>query len=382
MNNYDIIIIGAGASGLMCASHLDKGLNTAIIDTNSKIARKLKISGGGKCNITNTEVTTNHYDGDIQIVSSTIEAYSKEDLLKFLSAHKITLEVRKNRYYFCKKSSDEIISIFQKLTANTKKYLNTQVKDVTKKDGYFIIQTNNNTLKCKKLIVASGGKSFENLGASDIGLRIAKKFNIKVREFSPALVGLTLQPKEFWMKKLSGLSCYVHIKIGHKTIKEDMLFAHKGISGPAILSTSLYWKKGDITINFLPNNDIEKLIQNTKKKISSTIPLPKRLSIAILHAIGIEDTECKKLDKKTIQKLRSIHSYSFAPAGNFGFSKAEVSSGGINCNELNHYTFEALDVKNLYFIGEVLDVTGELGGYNLQWAFSSAMVCANMIQRD
>ncbi len=379
MQIYDVVILGAGASGLMCASHLDKNLNIAIVDANEKVAKKLKISGGGKCNVTNVSVSADNYDGDMEIISSTFDAFSKDDLLNFLATYGVEPEIRKSRYYFCKKSSDEIIDIFKKQTKHIKKYLNTKVTEVQKKSDIFEIKTDKTVLKTKKLIVATGGKSFTNLGASDVGLSIAKSFGIKVKEFSPALVGLTLQPSEFWMKELSGLSCLVDITVGYKTLKEEMLFAHKGISGPAVLSASLYWQKGEMSINFLPNDDILSLARNTKKKVSSVIPLPKRLAVAILKALKVPDIECKKLDKKMLEELKNIHSYSFAPAGNFGFTKAEVSRGGVISSELNHYTFEALDVSNLYFIGEVVDVTGELGGYNFQWAFASGFVCAKSI---
>jgi predicted Rossmann fold flavoprotein len=161
-----------------------------------------------------------------------------------------------------------------------------------------------------------------------------------------------------------------------------MLFAHKGISGPAVLSASLYWKKGDISINFLPNHEIGRLIKDGGKKlISSVIPLPKRLSKALLCAIEVEDKECSKVDKTTHQKLNLLHNYTFAPAGNFGFTKAEVSRGGVLSSELDFTTLEAKKLKGVYFIGEVVDVTGELGGYNFQWAFSSAYVCAKALSR-
>jgi hypothetical protein len=181
------------------------------------------------------------------------------------------------------------------------------------------------------------------------------------------------------MKELSGLSCYVHIEVEGKILKEDMLFAHRGISGPVILSTSLYWRKGEITINFLPNENIVSLAKGSKKKVSSLIKLPKRLSKAILNALKVEDIEANKLDNSALERLQQIHTYRFSPAGNFGFNKAEVSRGGVCSSELNRYTLESLDVEGLYFIGEVVDVTGELGGYNFQWAFSSGVVCASTI---
>ena len=190
---------------------------------------------------------------------------------------------------------------------------------------------------------------------------------------------MTLQKEQFWMKELSGLSCYVHITVNDKILKEDMLFAHKGISGPSVLSASLYWQKGNISVDFLPNSNIINLINSSKKLVSSVVPLPKRLSRAILKALNVEDVECSKLNQQSIENLKTIHNYKFAPAGNFGFTKAEVSRGGVLSDELNRYTLEALDIEGLYFTGEVVDVTGELGGYNFQWAFGSAIVSANSI---
>ena len=379
MKIFDVLIIGGGASSLMCATHLNKNLNVAIIDNNEKLAKKLKISGGGKCNITNKFVDVKNFDGDERIVLNALNEFSRDDLLDFLKQNNIPLELRKNRYYFCKKSSDDIINVLKNKTRHVENILNTTVTEIKKIDEIFEIKTSNKTYKAKKVVVASGGKSFANLGASDIGLSIAKSFDIKVKEFQPALVGLTLQPQQAWMKELSGLSCNVNIKVEDRIIKEEMLFAHKGISGPAILSASLYWKKGNISIDFLPNENIFKLINGSKKLLSSVIDLPKRLARSILKAIDVQDIECKKLTVKDKKNLEAIHKYEFAPAGNFGFTKAEVSRGGVLSEELNFSTLESLKINNLYFIGEVVDVTGELGGYNFQWAFSSGVVCAKDI---
>lgn len=379
MKIYDVIILGAGASGLMCASHLDNSLDVLIIDSNEKIAKKLKISGGGKCNITNVDVTPNNYDGDEVLIANALEVFSKDNLLKFLKNNGVKPVIRKDRYYFCKNSSDEIINILRKKSDYAKTLLNCEVTNLKKDDDIFTLSTSKGVFNSKKVVVATGGKSFKNLGASEIGLKIAKDFEIETKEFTPALVGMTLQPDQFWMKELSGLSCEVEIMVDGKTLKEEMLFAHKGISGPAILSASLYWKKGSMSINFLPNHNIFELSKNSKKLISSVIPLAKRLSKAILKALDIKDVECKKLTKEMKEKLQKIHNYEFAPAGNFGFTKAEVSRGGVLSEELN-ITLESKKVKNLYFIGEVVDVTGELGGYNFQWAFSSGIVCASAIE--
>ncbi|PHS57491.1 MAG: aminoacetone oxidase family FAD-binding enzyme [Sulfurimonas sp.] len=379
MKVYDIIILGAGASGLMCASFLDKKFKIAIVDSNAKVAQKLKISGGGKCNITNVDVSVDNFEGEIELISKVLESFSRDDLLEFLKVNNVSPVIRKDRYYFCKNSSDEIINVLKQKTKNSELILNSKVIDLEKKDNIFNIKTNKTILKAKKLIIATGAKSFANLGASDIGLKLAKKFDIQVKEFTPALVGLTLQKDQFWMKELSGLSIYVHIKVQNKTLKEDMLFAHKGISGPAILSASLYWKRGLMSIDFLPNDNIFDLVKGGKKLISSVMNLPKRFSKALLLALNIPDIECKKITKEIQEKLKLIHNYEFAPAGNFGFTKAEVCSGGVLADELIYESLESKKIKDLHFLGEIVDVTGELGGYNFQWAFSSAVMCAKNI---
>ena len=380
MKILDVIILGAGASGLMCASNISKKKSVLIIDKNEKIAKKLKVSGGGKCNITNVSVETNNFDGDSELVTSVLKRFSKDDLVDFLDRNRVTLEIRKGRYYFCQQSSGEIIDVLKNATKKHEFTLNEEIIALSKEDDIFTLKTKTSLLYAKNIVVATGGKSFVNLGASDIGLTIAKSFDIEVKEFTPALVGLTVQKEQFWMKELSGLSCYVKIKVADRVINEEMLFAHKGISGPAILSASLYWKKGNMSINFLPNVNILELAEGSKRLVSSVIPLPKRLSKELLKAVDLIDKECKKLSSEDKKKLSQLHSYSFAPAGNFGFTKAEVSRGGVVSNELDFNTLESKNVKGLYFIGEVVDITGELGGYNFQWAFSSAYICSKAIK--
>ena len=375
-----MVVLGGGASGLMFLNHVSKKKSRALVETNEKVAKKLKISGGGKCNVTNIQVSSDNFDGDNGLVSQALQAYSKEKLLVFLERNRVPLELRKNRYYFCEHSSDEIIDVLKKGLKGVDVLLHHTITTVQKEGEIFKIQTDKVNLYAKKVIVATGGKSFRSLGASEIGLDIAKSFDIRVKEFTPALVGLTLQKEQFWMRELSGLSCYVHIKVGQKILQEEMLFTHRGISGPAILSASLYWKKGPINIDFLPNQNIGGLIKAQKKLLSSVLPLPKRLAKALLQAIDVTDKECKKLTTAEKEKLQSIHDYSFAPAGNFGFTKAEVSRGGVLSEELEMKTLESKKVQGLYFIGEVVDVTGELGGYNFQWAFSSAYLCAKNIK--
>jgi len=381
MKIYDVLILGAGASGLMCAGNLPKKLKVGIIEGNEKAAKKLKISGGGKCNITNSSVSVENFDGDAEFLSSVFKKFSKERLLDFLARNKIELELRKGRYYFCKNSADDIINLLSRNAKNAEIILREKIVSVTKEDEHFAVKTDKSVRYAKNVVVATGGESFKTLGASDVGLQIAQNFGIEIKKFSPALVGFTLQKEQFWMKQLSGLSCLVEIHVNDRALREEMLFAHKGISGPAVLSASLYWRKGDIAIDFLPLEDIVALVKKGGKKlISSVMPLPKRLAKALLQVIEMKDKECVKVQKEEFSKLAQLHNYTFAPAGNFGFTKAEVSRGGVISNELNRETLESKKVKGLYFMGEVVDVTGELGGYNFQWAFSSAYVCAKAIK--
>jgi predicted Rossmann fold flavoprotein len=380
MKNYDVVILGGGASGLMCAGNVTKKISVAILDVNNKLAQKLKISGGGKCNITNASVSVENFDGDTQLLSYALNKFSKENLLRYLDRNSVPLELRKKRYYFCQNSADEIIDVLKHNAKYADIFLGHKVLSVKKEVDDFIVITQEGEFRAKKLVVATGGKSYEKIGASEIGLNIAKSFGIKVKEFTPALVGLTLQQEQFWMKELSGLSCYVHIKVEGKVLKEEMLFAHKGISGPAVLSASLYWKKGELSIDFLPEKNILELSNGSKKLLSSVMALPKRLAKAILKVIDVEDKECRYLSKEDRMKMQKIHNYTFAPAGNFGFTKAEVSRGGVVAEELQANSLMSKKVKNLFFIGEVVDVTGELGGYNFQWAFSSGVVCANALK--
>jgi len=378
MKIYDVIILGAGASGLMCAGNISKKKSVAIFDANAKAARKVKISGGGKCNITNNFVSSKNYEGNEKFIENIFKIFSKEDLLRYLQRNHIALELRKNRYYFCQNSSQDIIDTLLKDAKHAELFYNHKIVSLAEEAEQFVLRTNRGEYRAKKVVVATGGKSFQNLGASDIGLEIAKSFGLQVQEFTPALVGLTVQKEQFWMKELSGLSCFVHIKVAEKILQEEMLFAHKGISGPAVLSASLYWKKGPVSIDFLPGKNIVDLAQG-KKLVISAIPLPKRLAKALLRALGVADKECNKLSHSEKEKLKKIHNYTFSPAGNFGFSKAEVSRGGVMVRELDENTLEARNIKNLYFIGEVVDVTGELGGYNFQWAFSSGYVCSKAL---
>ncbi len=359
----DIVIIGAGASGLFLGSLLKK--NYLILEHNREIGAKIKVSGGGKCNITNKILSTSNYRGDNKFIKEIFKNFDNKDLLNWLRENNLEVkELKKNQYFFS--SSEVLLNFFKKKVKNIK--TNIEVLDVEKQD-YFIIKTNKGDIKAKKLVIASGGISFKKLGASDIGYKIAKKFTHNIITPKPALVGLTTQPSENWFKKLSGISFKAQVRVDKKIFNQEILFSHKGITGPAILNASLWWDRGFIEISFLKN--IEKYLKNPNKQISTQLPLPKRFVKEFLNVINLEDKKVKFLSKEEIKKLKLLENYKFAPAGTFGFERAEVTKGGVDTLEIG-FDMQSKIIKNLYFIGEVLDVTGELGGYNFQWAFSSA----------
>ena len=369
----------------MLASNLDKNKykNVCIIDTNAKLAPKIKVSGGAKCNITNELVTYKNYLGDRDFVKELLEKFSKDDLLAFLNKNgvfpKINPKIVKGTY-FCD-SSQDVIDMFTKLTTHVKKYLNTTVLDI-EFNKHYKIKTDTKLIEAKKVVVASGGLSYAMLGASGIGFDIAKKFGHTINKLEPALVGFTVQKEQFWFKNLSGLSTPVFTFVEGKTFEGSLLFAHKGCSGPVILTTSLYWKKGKIAIDFLPKQKLEKFLSGNKI-ISTALPLPKRFTQEFLASVELEDKSVSILTDDEKEKLKLLKYYEFPPAGNFGYTKAEVTKGGVNTNEINHDNFESLKQKDLYFIGECLDITGELGGFNFQIAFSEAFVCAKALnQKD
>lgn len=367
----------------MLASTLDKRKfeNICVIDTNTKIGSKIKVSGGAKCNITNELVTSNNYLGDRAFVKELLEKFSKNELLAFLNKNgvfpKINPKIVKGTY-FCN-SSQDVIDMFTKLTTHVKKYLNTIVIDL-EYDKHFKIKTNAKTIEAKKVVVASGGLSYAMLGASSIAFDIAKKFGHTITKLEPALVGFTVQKEQFWFKNLSGISMMVHTFVEEKSFEGSLLFAHKGCSGPVILTSSLYWKKGKMAIDFLPKQKLESFL-NGNKIISSALPLPKRFIQEFLASVELEDKSVSNLNKEEKDKLKLLKYYEFSPAGNFGYTKAEVTKGGINTDEINHQTFESLKQKDLYFLGECLDITGELGGFNFQIAFSEAFVCAKELNK-
>lgn len=366
----------------MLASCL-KNKRVCIIDANNDIGAKIKVSGGGKCNITNKNVSFKNYLGDENFLKPILQTLSPQEFLKFCKDNGLFPSFNEKIVkgtYFCQSSKD-VLSMFKKLTTNTKYFLNTIVKDVSREENYFVIKTNKQPIEAKKVVIASGGISFPVLNASSIAYDIAKKFNHTITTTNPALVGFTVQKEQFWFKKLSGISAFVKTSVEGKSFEGNILFAHKGCSGPVILNSSLYWKKGKMSIDFLPNHDINKLL-NSNKKISTALPLSKRFIQEFLSSIELENKAVSSLKNEEIEQLKKLKNYEFAPAGNFGFTKAEVTKGGISTSEIDEYTMQSKLQKDLFFLGECLDVTGELGGYNFHFAWASAKVCSKFLNMN
>jgi len=376
---YEIAIIGAGASSLFLGANLKNKKDTIILEHNSSIGAKILISGGGRCNFTNKDVSSSDYLGDSVFFNNIYKNFTNKDVVDFFSKRGLEYTLKNKSEYFCKKSAKDLLNILKKECQGIEFGLNYEVIEVKREDNLFKIITNKKVIEAKKVVVASGGLSFPKLGATPIGLEIAKSFGHNIITPSPALVGFTLQKEQSFFKELSGISVEVEVKVEEKIFKGSLLFAHKGISGPAILNASLFWKKGKIAINFLPGFNFD-TIKHSNKELISLLPLPKRVIRAFMRHLNLPNKPVKLYSNEEFKRVLLLSNYSFAPAGTFGYSKAEVTRGGVDTKELTH-SLESKIVKNLFFLGEVVDITGRLGGYNFQWAFSSAFSCSQFIAK-
>ena len=370
----NIVIIGAGASALMLASQLP-GRSVTIIEKNSAPGAKILVSGGGKCNVTNAVMDTDLFLADAAFVKPALEAFDEKDLLHWLKHRGLEPVLKKKNQYFCRDSSRELLDLLLKESRKQTFCYNETVLSVSKRSAYFYVKTDKRTLTADAVVVASGGLSFPRLGASGIGYEIAEHFGHSLVKTAPALVGFTVQKEQFFFKELSGASTEVTIRVKDRICKGSLLFAHKGISGPAVLDASLYWERGKIEIDFLPGFSWKGL-RRSHKQLTSLLPMPKRVAKAFLLQLKLDDKAGSSVTDNELSLLQGLNCYRFAPAGTFGYSKAEVTKGGVNTAEVDRQTMMSKKTEGLFFTGEVLDVTGRLGGYNFQWAFSSAASCA------
>lgn len=379
MLTYHTVIIGAGASGLFCAGSFRT--SKLILDHNKLPGVKLGISGGGKCNFSNHFISAADYVSlHKHFCKNALAAFKPTNFIHLLDENNIAYEERDDGKLFAKNAQDIVRFLVKRAQKTNSDFsLTTQVLDVKKTDSGFLIYTSNGTLQAQHVVLATGGLSYPALGASPFGLQIAQKFGLRIVEQRPALCGLTF-PKELrnFCQTLAGNSTAATVQIGKHSFTDQLLFTHEGISGPAVLSASLYWQeRNTVRVNFLPTINVEKaLIQYKQKnqKVSSVINLPGRMVQVLL---GPLDQPLANMTKPTFQAIiKQLSSFEFIPAGTAGYTKAEVTAGGIDTQEINPNTFEVKKVPGLYIIGELLDVTGRLGGFNLHWAWASACAAA------
>jgi predicted Rossmann fold flavoprotein len=383
-NKYEVIVIGAGAAGLMAAIYAGAGGKRAlIIEHTAKIGEKIRISGGGRCNFTNLHTTSKNFIcQNPHFVKSALSQYSQTDFIHLVDSHNIAYHEKTLGQLFCDGSSKQIIKMLldecKKNQVDIK--LECSVSDITKNER-FSLQSNLGEFICDSLIIATGGLSIPKIGASDFGYRIAEKFGHNIIPLRPALVPLTVpEEKKEWFTELRGVSNHSVVSYEKTSFEEAILFTHKGLSGPAILQISSYMDKFDnenIAINLLPKLNLKQMFVDDKNnKQTPANYLKKYLTNRLVDNFAIINTDFNKsitdLSKENLLNIAEyIHNFKAPIDGSEGYLKAEVTAGGVDTSELSSKTMESKKVAGLYFVGEVADVTGWLGGYNFQWGWSS-----------
>ena len=388
MQQWDVIVIGAGAAGLFCAIEAAKrGRKTLVLDNGKRIGRKILMSGGGRCNFTNIYASpANYLSQNPHFCKSALSRYTQWDFIALVQQYGIAYHEKTLGQLFCDDSAKDIVDMLQQECdkAGVSIALQQDIQNVSFADGVYTVTTPQLSRSCQSLVVACGGLSLPNLGATAYGFQLAEQFGLKVLPVRAALVPLTWQPADKAVfEEISGVSLPVTAEANDVVFPEDMLFTHRGLSGPAILQISSYWQPGDeLIINLAPQQDLNAFLLEQQQKhpeqelktILSRL-LPKRLVEKLLELNLFQNQPIKALQGKAIQRLAdSLTHYVFKPNGTEGYRTAEVTLGGVDTNELSSKTMEAKKQPGLYFVGEVVDVTGWLGGYNFQWAWASGWV--------
>jgi hypothetical protein len=399
---YDVVVIGAGAAGMMCAAVAgQRGKNVLIIDHANKLAEKIRISGGGRCNFTNLHAgPANFLSENPHFCKSALSRYSPQDFLSLVRRYKIAFHEKHKGQLFCDDSAEDIIRMLKtecdlgKVTWRMPcKVLGVERSDVPGGEVGFVINTEQDEIHAHSVVIATGGLSIPKIGATDFSYKVAQHFNLKMIAPSPALVPLTFDASSWEaFVPLSGISLEVDIETGEKKNKtifrEDLLFTHRGLSGPAVLQISSFWQTGQaIRINLLPEIDVaQDLIDaklTSKKNLANYLSayLPARLVDGLLMAHGFAgDLRMADMQDKRLKLLGDqLNRWELIPSGSEGYRKAEVTRGGVDTRELSQQSMMASKVPGLYFIGEAVDVTGWLGGFNFQWAWASGFVAGQSV---
>tara|TARA_B110000438_G_scaffold303751_1_gene366990 strand:+ start:404 stop:1588 length:1185 start_codon:yes stop_codon:yes gene_type:complete len=390
----DVVIIGAGAAGLMAAATAGyRGRSVTVVDMGKKPGRKILISGGGRCNFTNENASPENYlCQNPHFAKSALSRYSAQDFIELVDRHGLNYHHKTLGQLFCDDSAQDIVDILMTECewAGVDIAMRSEVISVNKSDIGYEIVTAGESYQCESLVIASGGLTMPKLGASPIGFKVAEQFGLKVLPTMAALVPFTLHDHDKQkFDGLSGISMATEVTSEDATtFKENILFTHRGLSGPAILQISSFWRSGQaVTINLLPETPIDKLIsewretngQKSLKNMLATV-LPKRFIEALVKQKDITDKAINQISNDEITYLgQYLHNWQIKPNGTEGYRTAEVTLGGVDTDELSSKTFEAKKAKGLYFIGEAIDVTGWLGGYNFQFAWSSGVACGQAV---
>jgi predicted Rossmann fold flavoprotein len=394
---FDVVVIGAGAAGMMCAAVAgQRGKRVLIIDHATKLAEKIRISGGGRCNFTNLHASpANFLSENPHFCKSALSRYTPQDFLALIKRYKIAFHEKHKGQLFCDDSAEEIIQMLKAECdlGSVQWRMPCKVQDIEKQDALFVLHTDDGTIQANSVVIATGGLSIPKIGATDFSYRIAQQFQLKIVEPRPALVPLTFDALSWEpFVPLSGISLEVDIETGEKKNKaifrEDLLFTHRGLSGPAVLQISSFWQDGQaIRLNLLPELDLaQELVDakiTTKKNLANylTAFLPARLVDGLLQAHGFAgELKIADMQDKRLRLLgEKINRWEITPNGSEGYRKAEVTRGGVDTRELSQQSMMVNKVTNLYFIGEAVDVTGWLGGFNFQWAWASGVAAGNAI---
>ena len=397
VKQVDVIVIGAGAAGLMCAAVAgQRGKGVMLIDHASVLAEKIRISGGGRCNFTNLHTTPQNYlSENPHFCKSALARYTPQDFLSLIKRYGIAYHEKHKGQLFCDQSSEQIISMLKLECEIGGVEINMpcKVTSLSKSIDHFVIHTDQGEIRAASVVIATGGLSIPKIGATDFAYRIAQQFDIPMVAPTPALVPLTFDATS-WQAfvPLAGIALEVEIETGTKKqrgyFREDLLFTHRGLSGPGVLQISSYWKEGEpITINLLPEVELaEQLIHEkstSKKNLGNVLAhyLPSRLAEGWLEVGAYKaDQRIADMQDKTLRALGdSINNWKITPNGSEGYRKAEVTRGGVDTKALSQQTMMVNKVPGLYFIGEAIDVTGWLGGYNFQWAWASGVAAGQAV---